>query len=61
MHSLGSIAIGRRKNGVKYFFLDESTLQQFLVRKRHVRRPVGQRFNEKYTLSTMKHPPPQVR
>ena len=44
----------------KVIFPDESTLQQFVVRKRHVRRPVRQRFNEKYTLSTMKHPPSQM-
>ena len=41
-------------------FSDESTLQQFVARKRHVRRPRGTRFNEKYTISTMKHPPSQM-
>ena len=41
-------------------FSDESTLQQFIVRKRHVRRPRGTRFNEKYTISMMKHPPSQM-
>jgi len=41
-------------------FSDECTLQQFVVRKRHVRRPRGKRFNEKYTISTMKHPPSQM-
>ena len=44
----------------KAMFSDESTLQQFVVRKRHVRRPRGTRFNEKYTISTMKHPPNQM-
>ena len=32
----------------------------FVVRKRHVRRPRGTRFNEKYTISTIKHPPRQI-
>lgn len=38
-------------------FSDESTVQQFNARKRHVRRPVGTRFQERYTTQTMKHPP----
>ena len=41
-------------------FPDESTLQQFVVRKKHVRRRVEKRFDEKYTTSTMKHPPSQM-
>ena len=41
-------------------FSDESTLQQFLVRKRHIRRPRGTRFMQKYTISTMKNPPSQM-
>ena len=44
----------------KVMFSDESTLQQFVVRKRHARPPCGTRFNEKYTISTMKHPPNQM-
>ena len=39
------------------FFSDESTIQQFNVRKRHVRRPVGKRYEERYTSQAMKHPP----
>ena len=41
----------------KVLFSDESTFQQFVVRKRHVRRPTGKRFDERYTISTVKHPP----
>ena len=44
----------------KVMFSDESTPQQFVVRKKHVWRPRGTRFNEKYTISTMKHPPSQI-
>jgi len=44
----------------KVMFSDESTLQQFVVRKRHVRRPHGTRFNETNKISTMKHPPSQM-
>jgi len=44
----------------KVMFSDESTLQQLIVRKRHVRRLYGTRFNEKYTICTMKHPPSQM-
>jgi len=41
-------------------FSDESTFQQFVVRRQHVRRPVGDRFKERYTIPTMKHPPSQM-
>ena len=41
-------------------FSEESTFQQFTVRKNHVRRPMGERFNEKYTISTIKHPSTQI-
>ena len=41
-------------------FFDESTVQQFTNRKRYVRRPSGKRFSERYTIQTMKHPPPSV-
>ena len=44
----------------KFMFSDESTLQQFLVRKRHVRRPRGTRFKQKYTISMTKHPTSQM-
>ena len=41
-------------------FLDESTIQQFVARKRHVRRPVGKRFDQRYTVAPMKHPTSQM-
>ena len=44
----------------KVLFSDESTFQQFVVPHKHVRRPVGKRFDEKYTSATMKHPPSQM-
>ena len=44
----------------KVMFSDEYMLQQFVVRKRHVGRSRGTRFNEKYMISTMKHPPSQM-
>ena len=44
----------------KVMFSDKSTLLQFVVRKRHVRRPRGTRFMQKYTISTIKHPPSQM-
>ena len=44
----------------KVLFFDESTFQQFVVRKRHVRRPTGKRFDERYTIPTVKHPPSQM-
>ena len=44
----------------KVMFSDESTPQQFVIRKRHVRRPRGTTFMQKYTISTMKHPPSQM-
>ena len=44
----------------KVLFSDESTFQQFVVRHKHVRRPVGKRFDKKYTSATMKHPPSQM-
>ena len=34
----------------KVMFSDESTLQRFVVKKRHVRRPRGTRFMQKYTI-----------
>ena len=44
----------------KVLFSDELTFQQFVVRHKHVRRPVGKRFYEKYTSATIKHPPSQM-
>ena len=44
----------------KVLFSDELTFQQFVVRKRHVRRPTGKRFHERYTIPTVKHPPSQM-
>ena len=44
----------------KVLFSDESTFQQFVVRKRHVRKPTGKRFDERYTIPTVKHPPDQM-
>ena len=38
-------------------FSDESTFQQFVVQKGRVRRPKEKRFEEKYTMPTVKHPP----
>ena len=44
----------------KVIFSEESTFQQFVVRKRHVRRPTGKRFDKRYTIPTVKHPPSQM-
>lgn len=44
----------------KVLFSDESSVQQFVVRKRHVRRPSGKRFVERFTIPTVKHPPSQM-
>ena len=41
----------------KVLFSDESTIQQFGTRKQQVRRPVSTRFEDRYTVATMKHPP----
>ena len=40
----------------KVVFLDKSTVLQFTTRKRYVRRAIGKRFHEKYTIQAMKHP-----
>ena len=45
------------ENWRKVLFSDESTVQQFTCRKRLVRRPVGARYEDRYTIQTMKHPP----
>ena len=44
----------------KVLFYDESTFQKFVIRKRHVRRPTGKRFDERYTIPTVKHLPSQM-
>ena len=44
----------------KVIFSNESTFQQFVVRKRHFCRPTGKRFDERYTIPTVKHPPSQM-
>ena len=44
----------------KVLFSDKFTFQQFVVRHNHVRRPVGTRFDQKYTTAPMKHPPSQM-
>ena len=44
----------------KRLFSDESSIQQFVVRKYNVCRPIGKRFDPKYTVVTMKHPPSQT-
>ena len=41
----------------RVLFSDETTLQQFVSRKKFVRRPSGKRFDERYTQQSMKHPP----
>ena len=44
----------------KVLLSDESTFQQFVARHKHVRRPVGKRFDQKYITAIMKHPPSQM-
>ena len=46
-----------REQWSRVIFSDESCLQQFGSRKHSVWRPVGKRFDEKYTQQTMKHSP----
>jgi len=41
-------------------FSDESTFQQFGTYHHFVRRPVGTRYNPRYTSATMKHPQKQM-
>ena len=41
-------------------FSDESSVQQFSVQVQHVWRPSGERYHEKYTVTTVKHPPSQM-
>ena len=41
----------------KVLFSDESYIRQFVSRKTHVRRPIGERYVERYTKPTIKHPP----
>ena len=44
----------------KVLFSDELIFQQFVVQKRHVRRLTGKRFDERYTIPTVKYPPSQM-
>ena len=46
-----------REQWSRVIFSDESCIQQFGSRKHSVWRPVGKRFNEKYSQQTMKHSP----
>jgi hypothetical protein len=38
-------------------FSDESLIKQFYSFSSHVRRPIGQRYNRRYTLPRVKHSP----
>ena len=44
----------------KAMFYEDCILQQFVVRKNKVRRPMGIKFRERYTVSTIKHLPKQI-
>ena len=44
----------------KMLISHESSIQKFLVRKYNIRRPIGKRFDPKYTVAIMKHPPSQM-
>ena len=44
----------------RVLFSNESTFQQFAIRKNYVCQPMGERFNEKYTIFTTKHPQAQM-
>lgn len=39
---------------------DETTIEQFGTRVRHIRRPKGERYNPRYIVQTMKHPLKQM-
>lgn len=45
------------ENWQSVMFSDESSFEQFQKRHQHVRRPSGQRFNKRFTIATVKHPP----
>ena len=45
------------ENWRKVLFSDESTVQRFASRKQLMQRPVGTRYEDNYTIQTMKHPP----
>lgn len=40
----------------KVLFSDESTVSQYATHLTRVRRPSGERYNQKYTIGTVKHP-----
>ena len=44
----------------KAMFSAECILQQFLLKKKKVRRSMGIQFQERYTVLTIKHPPRQM-
>ena len=44
------------ENYRKFLFSDESTVQQFTSRKQLVGKPVGTRYEDRYTIQIMKHP-----
>ena len=46
------------KDWGQVMFSDKLTFQQFVEQKGHVRRPKRKQFEEKYTVPTVKHPPP---
>lgn len=41
-------------------FSDESSMQQFSARAKCIRRPFGKRYDHRYTIPTVKHPPSQM-
>ena len=43
----------------KVLFSDHLLVEQYVVRTRHVGMPPLKRFDEKYTVSTTRHPPSQ--
>ena len=51
---------GTARDCGQVIFSDELTFQQFMVQKGHVRRPKGKRFEEKYTMPTVKYPSSQM-
>ena len=46
-----------RQQWSRVLFSDETTIPQFAWRKKTVRRPLGTRYNERFTQKSMKHPP----
>ena len=46
--------------GKKVLFSDKCTMQQFVPRQMHIRRPLCNRFDNKCVVATMKYPPSQM-